>query len=298
MINYKGPIIVVAGLTASGKSTISLRLAKDIDGYIINGDSRQIYKELKIGTAQPKPDRKEKGVWYIDSIKHYLYGHVSVKENYNLYQYQKDVQNVLNQESKIPILVGGTGLYIDSIVYNYHLTPSKKEKTKYSREELKKMSVDELQQLIPTNIFNKLNRSDRNNPIRLIRAIERGGINETKGNRLNHIYLLLDTDLETVKNRIINRVDQMFDNGLLEENRELMNKGFSYNLSALQSIGYREFKEYFEGKKDLNTVRNEIVLHTVQYAKRQKTWFKRNKDVVKIKSYEQAYTEASNFLSI
>jgi tRNA dimethylallyltransferase len=298
MINYKKPIVVVAGPTASGKSTIALQLAKDIGGYIINADSRQIYKELKIGTAQPKPDKKEKGIWYIDSIKHYLYGYVSIKENYNLYQYQKDVQNVLNKEKKIPILVGGTGLYIDSIVYNYYLTQNKKRKTKYSREELKKMSVDELQQLIPTNIFNKLNRSDKNNPIRLIRAIERGGINESKGNRLNHIYLLLDIDLERLKDRIINRVNQMFNDGLLEENRKLINKGFSYNLPALQSIGYQEFKEYFEGKKDINTVKNEIVLHTVQYARRQKTWFKRNRDIVKIKSYKQAYSEVSNFLSI
>jgi tRNA dimethylallyltransferase len=298
MIEYEKPIIVIAGPTATGKSSIGLQLAKKIDGYIINADSRQIYKELKIGTAQPKPDRKENGVWYIDSIKHYLYGHVSIKKQYNLYEYQKDVQNVLDKEKQTPILVGGTGLYIDSIVYNYNLTQNRKRRTEYSRKELEKMSVDRLQKLIPTNILNKLNRSDRNNPVRLIRAIERGGINKAKGDRLNHIYLLLDIDLETVRQRITKRIDQMFMDGLLEENKKLLNEGFSYNLPALQSIGYQEFKEYFEGKKDINNVKDEIVLHTVQYAKRQKTWFKRNKDVVKIKEYKEAYDEVSNFLSI
>jgi tRNA dimethylallyltransferase len=298
MIEYKKPIIVIAGPTASGKSSIGLQLAKEIDGYIINADSRQIYKELKIGTAQPQPDKKENEVWYIDSIKHYLYGHVSIEERYNLYQYQRDVQDVLDREKQTPILVGGTGLYIDSIVYNYHLTQDRKRGTEYSRKELEKMSVGRLQELIPTDIFNKLNRSDRNNPVRLIRAIERGGINKAKGDSLNHIYLLLDIDLETVKKRINKRMNQMFKDGLLEENKKLIKKGFSYNLPALQSIGYQEFKEYFEGKKDINDVKDEIVLHTLQYAKRQKTWFKRNKNVVKIKEYKEAYDEVSNFLSI
>ena len=89
MINFKKPIIVLAGPTASGKSSLAIKLAKDIDGYIINADSRQIYKELKIGTAQPIPDEIKDNYWIIDGIKHYLYGQVSAKEYYNVFQYQK-----------------------------------------------------------------------------------------------------------------------------------------------------------------------------------------------------------------
>ena len=125
MINYERPIVVIAGPTASGKSSFALKLAKDIGGHIINADSRQVYKELKIGTAQPIPDHIENDIWYIDEIKQYLYGHISAKERYSLFQYQKDVQQVLDKESGIPILVGGTGLYIDCIVHNYNLKKSK-----------------------------------------------------------------------------------------------------------------------------------------------------------------------------
>ena len=295
MIDFKKPIIVVAGPTASGKSSLALKLAKDIDGFIINADSRQIYKELKIGTAQPTPDRIEEDAWYINNIKHYLYGHISAKENYNLFQYQKDVQKVLNKESTLPILVGGTGLYIDSIIHNYDLKESKE--TEYTREELERMSVKELQSLLEPDVLNRFNRSDINNPIRLIRAIERGGVNREKGRQLKHLYLLLDFKSDVLGDRIRERVNQMFEEGLEEENRQLLESGFNYNLHSMHSIGYREFDGYFEGLKSVDQVKEEIVLHTLQYAKRQNTWFRRNSDTVKISNYQQAHEEALNFLS-
>jgi tRNA dimethylallyltransferase len=297
MINYKEPLIVIAGSTASGKSSTALKLAKKISGYIINGDSRQIYKELKIGTAQPKPDKVENEVWYIDGIKHYLYGHVSAKENYSLFQYQKDVQDVLEKEDSIPILVGGTGLYIDSIVYNYKLKKDKNRETEYSRKELEKMSVKELQSLLDKETLKKLNKSDIKNPIRLIRAIERGGINKDRGEHLNYIYFLLDPHLEALKSKIKQRVDQMFEDGLVEENKKLLNKSFNYEMYSMQSIGYQEFKGYFEKEKTLDQVKDEIVLHTIQYAKRQKTWFKKNKNTVAVKSFKKIYKMTLNFLS-
>jgi tRNA dimethylallyltransferase len=200
MIDFKKPIIVIAGPTASGKSSLAIKLAKEINGYIINADSRQIYNELQIGTAQPKPDIIKDNIWYIDNIKHYLYGYIPVKENYNLFQYQKDVQKVLDKEDMTPILVGGTGLYIDCIVHNYDLKKSKD--TEYSREELEKLSVKELRSLLEPEVLNKLNRSDIKNPIRLIRAIERGGVNRKKGRQLNYLYLLVDSQPEVLEKRI------------------------------------------------------------------------------------------------
>ncbi len=296
MINYQKPVVVIAGPTASGKSALALKLAKDINGYIINGDSRQIYKELKIGTAQPKPDKIKNDVWYIGDIKHHLYGHVSAKKKYNLFQYQKDVQDILDGEKEIPILVGGTGLYIDSIVHNYKLE-RQNEETEYSRKELEKMSVKKLQSLLNKDTLKKLNRSDINNPIRLIRAIERGGVNKETGEDLNYIYYLLDPKSQVLKDKIIQRVDQMLKNGLKEENEKLLENGFNYDIYALQSIGYQEFKGYFEKEKSLDQVKKDITLHTIQYAKRQKTWFRRNKDAIRVKNYKEVYKMTLNFLS-
>jgi len=129
-------VIVIAGPTASGKSKIALQLAKNINGVIINGDSRQIYKELRIGTSRPIESEFEK-------ISHYLYGHISVKEKYNIYKYQKEVKEILNNlpKGKIPIIVGGTGLYIDSVIYNYTL---KEEDASLQREDLENKSIKEL----------------------------------------------------------------------------------------------------------------------------------------------------------
>ncbi len=297
MINYKKPIVVIAGPTATGKSYKAIKLAKEIEGVIINADSRQIYKQLKIGTAQPKPDKVEDEFWIIDGIKHYLYGHISIEEKYNLYQYQKDVQQVLDMEEKIPILVGGTGLYIDSIVYNYDLSSKKSSNSDYSREDLSKMSVKELQSLIKEDTLKKLNRSDVNNPTRLIRVIERGGVNRKKGKPINHIYILIYTDIKILKKNIIERVDQMFEKGLIEENRKLIESGYSYDLPSMHSIGYQEFEGFFENKKSIEQVKEEIILHTLQYAKRQRTWFKRNRNTITIQKYEEVYESVLNFLS-
>lgn len=296
MINYQKPIIAIAGPTASGKSSLAIKLAKEINGYIINADSRQIYKELKIGTAQPTPEKVEDNYWIIDGIRHYLYAHVSIEDNYSLFKYQEDVQRVLNKADGIPILVGGTGLYIDSILYNYDLKD--KEDNKYEREDLDKYSLKELQNLIDEKILNKLNNSDRNNPRRLIRILERGGLNRKKEEPLNTLYLFIDMDEEQLKDRIEKRTKEMIENGLIEENKELIERGFTYDLPALQSIGYQEFKKYLDKDKTIENIQEEIVLHTIQYAKRQRTWFRKNEDVIKIKNYDQAQEHALNFLSI
>lgn len=282
MINYHNPLIVIAGPTASGKSTLAIQLAKDIGGYIINADSRQIYKELKIGTAQPIPDFKEEKIWYIDGIRHFNYGIVSAKESYSIYQYQKDVQEILEHNDGTPILVGGTGLYIDSIIFNYNLKPNTNNDNPYSREELNSMSVSQLQELLDEEVLESMNNSDRNNPIRLIRAIERGTIYD-KGEPLNHTYFVIDRDEEELHERMKLRIEQMFDEGLEKENRDLLAKGFTYDMQAMRSIGYREFEEYFNNKITLDNLKENILTHTKQYAKRQRTWFKRNENAKFVK---------------
>jgi tRNA dimethylallyltransferase len=283
MINYTKPIIVIAGPTGSGKSSLAIELAKEINGYIINADSRQIYKELMTGTAQPIASKTNGKTWYIGSIKHFLYGQTSIEKPYNVFQYQKDVQRILNSNpDQTPILVGGTGLYIDSIVFNYDLKDTPTD-LKYSRNELNSLNVEKLQSLLQKDILNQLNESDRKNPIRLIRAIEKGNSLNKKGKPLNYTYFVLDIPTQELEKRIKDRIEEMINMGLIEENRDLLTQGFNYNMPALRSIGYQEFEGYFENKKTIEQVKEDIFLHTLQYAKRQKTWFKRNKEARYVK---------------
>lgn len=290
------PIVVISGCTASGKSELALKLASEIDGVIINADSRQLYKEMSIGTAKPIPESVEKDIWYIDGIQHYLYSHVSVKEKYNLYRYQKDVFDLLKRlpSRKIPILVGGTGLYIDSVVFNYKLKNEvilNNEKNDYEQ-----LNIKEIQKLVPTPLLNKLNNSEKNNRSRLIRIIEKGMPSINKGNPLSHIYFFLDIEKGLLEKRIIERVDTMFRDGLLEENIRIRETGLNKFL-PLQTIGYREFDEYFENKITIEDVKDNIVTHTKQYAKRQRTWFRRNKGTVYINRYDNLEKETKKYLS-
>lgn len=290
------PIVVISGCTASGKSEMALNLAKKINGVIINADSRQLYKEISIGTAKPIPDSIEKGIWYIDGIQHYLYSHVSVKEKYNLYRYQKDLFDLLKRlpSGKIPILVGGTGLYIDSVVFNYEL--KKEEILNKEEKNYEQLSIKEIQKLISTTLLEKLNNSERNNRERLIRIIEKGLPSINKGKILDHIYFFLDIEKDLLEERIKKRINTMFSDGLLEENIRIRKSGLN-RFSPLRTIGYQEFDEYFENKISLQEVKEKIVTHTKQYAKRQRTWFRRNKEVQYFSSYKQLEKETKKYLS-
>ncbi len=281
----KRPIIVIAGCTASGKSDVAIKLAKEINGVIINADSRQVYKEISIGTAKPTPDEIEDGVFIIDGIKHYLYSYISVKQQYNLYQYQKDVFALLKKlpENVTPIFVGGTGLYIDSVVYNYKLKENPKKEINI---DLKGLSIKDLQKMIGSKKLEKLNKSDKENPRRLMHIIKHGLPSVKKGKALNHLYFFLDIDVDTIKKNIRLRVEKMFEAGLINEN-ELIHKERLNIYPALDTIGYREFDGYFNGEKSIQEVKEEIITHTNQYAKRQRTWFRRNENVEYVKSLEE-----------
>jgi tRNA dimethylallyltransferase len=287
------PIIVIAGPTASGKSDLAIRLAKEINGEIINGDSRQVYKELVIGTA--KPSKKERSI-----VPHHLYDYISVKEDFNIYRYQRDFNKLLESfPKKIPILVGGSGLYIDSVIFNYELKeekPTKKERDE--RERLNKLSVKELQKLvsdIDPKLLKKLNKSDRNNPIRLIRVIEREGEILNKKEPKKHKYFVIDLDKKLLNKKIETRVEKMFGMGLLEENEKLREEGLE-KYSALNTIGYQEFTPYFEGKASLKEVRKEIVKNTKKYAKRQKTWFRKHDHAIWTNDYNLILEESLKFI--
>ncbi len=291
----RNPIIVIAGPTASGKSDIAISLAKKINGYIINADSRQIYKELKIGTAQPVSDYVEDGIWYIDGVRHFLYGYKSIKDTFNISIYQENVQNILNSHNGIPILVGGTGLYMDCIVYNYDLKNEDINST--LRGYLSSLSVNELKSLVPKDTLNILNNSDRNNPRRLIRVIERKGKKNGKRIPLRNISFVIDVPREELTERIRRRTDLMFENGLEKEVENLF-ETYDPQLPAFNTIGYQEFREYFNGRKSLSEVESEIVTHTIQYAKRQRTWFKKNKNNIWTRDVNKIFQDAEQFITM
>jgi len=288
------PIIIIAGPTASGKSDLAIKLAKEIDGEVINGDSRQVYKELSIGTG--KPSKKERAI-----VPHHLYDYISVKEDFNIYRYQKDFNKLLKSfpKKKIPILVGGSGLYIDSVIFNYELKeekPSKKEREE--RERLNKLSVRQLQKLvsdIDPKLLKKLNKSDRNNSIRLIRIIEREGEILNKREPKKHKYFVIDSDKKILNKKIEERVEKMFEMGLLEENEKLRKKGLE-KYPALNTIGYQEFTPYLEGKASLKEVKNEITKNTKKYAKRQRTWFRKHGHAIWANDYNLILEESLKFI--
>ncbi len=290
MIEYKGKIIVIAGATATGKSEISIKLANELNGYIINADSRQIYKKINIGSAKPKFDREiSKGIHTLNGITHYLYDFVDPKENFTIFDYQNSVNNVLKNTHGIPILTGGSGLYIDSVVYNYKL--SKNNKNIY----LKDKSIEELQELAK-EYLPYMSESDRKNRHRLIRAIQREGINREKGKELNNIYFVIDIEKEILQERIKKRIDDMFKEGLLEENISLLKQGYTYDDKGMKTIGYIEFKEYFENKISLEDVKERIFKNTMAYIKRQRTWFRRNKGSIWVRDYSQILRDSIRFI--
>jgi tRNA dimethylallyltransferase len=249
---------------------------------------------MKIGTAQPVPDKIESNVWYIDGIKHYLYGYRSIKEPLNISLFQKDVQKVLNSADGTPILVGGTGLYIDCVVHNYSI--SDEDISTDEREKLLELSLEELQKRIDKDVLKSLNNSDRNNPRRLIRIIE-GGVKKEKHNPLKHIYFVIDIPKKKLEERISKRVDSMFNAGLEIEVKDLFSK-YNSSLPTFNTIGYQEFREYFKKEKSLEDVKKEIILHTKQYAKRQRTWFRRNEDAIWINDMKDILQQAEQFIKI
>lgn len=292
MIQNSNPIIVIAGPTASGKSSLAIKLAKEMMGAIINADSRQVYKEISIGTARPLDEDMQ-------GVPHYLYGHISLKDNYNIYKYQQDVKKVLKNlpNASTPILVGGSGLYIDSVVLNYKLNSNDGgydiQLDLKQREKLNQLSVKELQNLIKKidpKLLDQLNDSDQQNPVRLVRVIESGG-EKVKGQTLKHAYFVIDVQKEELEKRITERTEEMFKNGLLEENIKIRKEGLD-TYPALKTIGYQEFDNYFKKEATLNEVKDEIIKNTKKYAKRQRTWFRKHEHAIWTDDYSLILEES------
>lgn len=263
----KSKIIVIVGPTATGKTKLSVELAKYYNAVIINADSTAIYKEPLIATAKVREEEKE-------NVPHYMLDLISLDEEYTIYDYQKDGRKLLDKfikENKNIIIVGGSGLYIKALLYDYELEETKIKRvdySKYTNEQLKEMAdkIDE---------NNNIHLNNRQRLERYITYYNETGKKITQSDKINKkLYdftlIGLTTSRENLYERINKRVDVMFKEGLLEEAQILYKKNYK-NFSNI--IGYRELNEYFKDNITLDKATELIKQNSRHYAKRQFTWF-------------------------
>lgn len=285
------PMVVLTGPTAVGKTELSIRLAQKLDGEIISADSMQIYQKMDIGTAKI---RKEE----MDGIPHHLIDVLDPSEEFNVARFQEMAKEALEgiyRRGRIPLIVGGTGFYIQGLLYDIDFT--KEEQDFRYRENLQKKAKEEgaqaihkmLQAVDPASA----QKIHPNNTKRVIRALEFYHLNGRKISEHNEqesrkespyrfAYFVLNQNRTTLYERINHRVDLMLEAGLVEEVRRLKEAGYGKNLVSMQGIGYKEVLDYLDGKMTLEETADQIKKDTRHFAKRQLTWFGREKEVIMI----------------
>lgn len=277
------PLIVIVGTTASGKSSLAVELARKYQGEIICADSRTVYKGMDIGTAKPTVQDQQE-------IPHHLLDVVTPDLPYSAAKFKeaavKAIEDVSNR-GKLPFLVGGTGLYIDSVIYDFaFLPPGSLE----DREHLQALSVEELQKEIRARGLPMPENSK--NSRHLIRAIEtNGAVAVRKRLRPNTLIIGLDRSKEDVVNAIHTRTKAMIDAGLANEVESLV-ETYGWDSPGLQAVGYREWRE----NEAIEKIIRAIEVNSARYAKRQRTWFKRNLHIHWIKNVADAETAIKKFL--
>ena len=288
---------MIAGATGVGKTDLSIRLAKKIDAEIISADASQIYKELDIGTAKITDEEMQ-------GVKHYMIDVASPGEDYSVGDFERDVNNILNENSckngKNIIIAGGTGLYIRSITDGFAKLPSKDEKI---RKELESKSLDELQETLKKLDEKSYEEIDLSNKLRLVRAIEvcllTGGkfselrTQNIKNNDYDFLKIFLKRNRDELYDRINRRVEIMIAKGLVGEAKKVYNK-YTEELHKISSIVYKELFMHFDGKITLDEAVEEIKKESRRYAKRQMTWFRKEKDYIICNLSEMSENEVLN----
>ena len=276
-------LVVIAGPTAVGKTTLSIRLARHFSTEIVSADSRQFYREMNIGTARPDAGQ-------LSEIPHHFIGHLSVKDDYQVARFEADALDLLGRlfkKHRIVLLTGGSGLYIGSVCHGLDRMPDRDEAIRrHLRELLEQKGIEALQDKLKEADPLYYGQVDLNNPNRLIRALEvcqSTGIpysslrkNKPIKREFGMIRIGLDCDRKELYERIDHRVDRMMERGLLEEARQLMPLR---HLNALNTVGYKELFDYFDGKCSLEEAVENIKKHTRHYAKRQLTWFRKQPEM-------------------
>jgi len=280
--------VVLVGETASGKTALAIELAKQFNGEIIAADSRTVYKHLDIGTAKPTIEDMR-------GVPHHLIDVVEPDAAFSAADFKRRVQDAIQDIAKrgrLPILVGGTGLYIDSVIYDFEFRKPGDPKL---RERLGKLSVEELQQILIGKGI-PLPENERN-PRYLIRAIEtEGELVTPKELRANTLVMGLKIEREILRQKLTKRVDTMVELGFIDEAKNAA-KAYGWEAPGLQSTGYKAFRGYLDGQDSLEHAKELFVRNDWQLAKRQRTWFKRNKSIHWICKKEEAVDLITTFLN-
>ena len=284
----KNKVIVICGPTASGKTALSIELAKQIHGEIVSCDSMQIYQDMNIGTAKPTPEEMQ-------GIQHYLIGYVSPEQRYSVADYKADAKKAIKEiieKGKMPIVVGGTGLYLDSLIYEieYQDIQLDEEYRKKLEEEVEEKGLEALYERakqIDATAIEKISPNDKKRILRILEIYHATGKTKTeqeiesrkKEVEYDYKVYALDWDRQTLYDRINKRVDMMIEQGLIEEVKQILDKYDTFP-TAMQGLGYKEVVEYLEKKLTKEEMIEKIKMETRRYAKRQLTWFRKNKQTI------------------
>ena len=280
-------ILCIVGPTGVGKTKLSIELAKRYNGIVVNADSMQVYKELNIGTAKVTENEKE-------NIKHFLFDIKEPTEMYTVYDYQKDLRNIIdNNKDKNIIIVGGTGLYIKAGLYNYVFETENDINNTYDN-----LTNEELYNLVlikDPNTFIHINKRKR-----MIRFLNKKETVKDKDKLLYNVkFIGLTTSREILYDRINKRVDDMIKNGLIEEVKSLYDKNIR-SKAIMTGIGYKELYDYFDGNISLEDAINLIKQRSRHYAKRQYTWFNNQMDIkwfdVDFDDFNNTINEVINYI--
>lgn len=290
----KPEIIVICGPTASGKTKLGIEVADKINGEIISADSMQIYKDMDIGTAKPTEEERRQAV-------HHLIDFVEPNKRYSVADFKSDADKTIKDilsRGKTPIIVGGTGLYINSLIYNIEYKEDVCD-LEY-RTTLEEKSLEELYQMaikIDEKAIQKISKNDRKRIMRIIEIYHSTGKTKTQlelesRKELEYDYkvFILNLDRDKLYERINKRVDIMIEQGLIDEVKNLLKK-YEQFPTALQGLGYKEVVEYLEEKITKEEMIEKVKQESRRYAKRQLTWFKTYKDAIWLDTYNKNNVE-------
>ena len=316
----KPKIVAIVGPTASGKTALSIELARKFNGEIVSADSRQIYRGMDIGTAKPNRDR-DNGTGIIDTLSpvplylshnvpHFLIDIRNPNEDYTVADYKRDAEAAIGgivQRGKLPILVGGTGLYVRAVLENLDIPKIAADPA------LRAQIESEIKEKGLASVFEKLVERDPEaayvvdprNPRRVVRALEVATLTgepfTAQRKKREPIYdarkIGVNPKPEILRERIGRRIDEMLQGGLVAEVQRLIGQ-YGPNCAAFDAIGYREIIEYLDGKISLEKSAADMKLNTWHYAKRQLTWFRKDKEIVWVEDNAEAQSLVSGFLKL
>lgn len=296
----KKPLIILTGPTAVGKTRASIGLAKALNGEIISADSMQVYKYMDIGSAKIRPAEME-------GIRHYLIDELEPNEEFHVVRFQQMAKQAMEEiyaKNKIPIVVGGTGFYIQALLYDIDFTDNNEESL--YRRELEQLAAEKGAVCLHAMLTDVDPKSAQiihaNNVKRVIRALEfyrqtgqpiseHNEAERAKESPYDFCYFVLNDDREALYERIERRVDQMLTEGLLDEVQSLKEKGYTKDMVSMQGLGYKEILDYLNGECSLEEAIYVLKRDTRHFAKRQLTWFRRERDVIWIDKQDFEHCE-------